>query len=70
MLGKMVVGPLRDPLRLIDIEQRLDARRGERQDRDVDAGLVHVADPLLAQVEQPVDDLRRALGRAGRVETP
>lgn len=46
-----------------DVEQRMDPRRGQREDRLVNAGGVHVGDAPLAQVEQALEDPGGALGQ-------
>ena len=68
-LGEPVVGANHHRFGLVGFED-LNARRGQRQDRDVDAGRVHVGDAAVAEIEQPLDHLDGALRRAGRVETP
>src|SRR6266513_1984380 len=68
--GEVVVGSLGETSGFLDIQQRLRTGRGEREDRLVDPRFIHVPDALRTEVEQPLDDLRGALGGAARVKPP
>ena len=67
---EQIVGIAPDAPGLFDIEQRLYAGRGQREDRLVDPGLVHVAQPQVAQIDQPLHDLHRAFRRRLAIEAP
>ena len=66
---ELVVGIVRDGVGRGRVEH-LHARAGQRQDLHVDAGVVHVGEPPLAEVLQALDDRGRARTRAAEIEAP
>ena len=57
-LGKAVIGAAREPHGKLGIRHFLRARRGVRQNLNVDAGRVHLGDAALADIVEAGHDMR------------
>jgi hypothetical protein len=67
--GHLVVAGDRQLHRGVGVEQ-LHARAGERQDREIDAGGVHVGQAAAVEILQPLDEVARTACRAAPEEAP